>query len=492
MPKATRQPGVLLGLALGFGILGDLLFRAPGLGLNAALWIWGMTGAWIWARRGGPGGLPRGEQLLLGAALLVGFGFLARDAELLHLLDAAALVGLAILLPLAAQGEPRVWSPAGLVRGAGELVARGVAGLIPLALDVRRADAGRTARAARVASALLRGVVITIPVLVVFGGLLAAADPSFERFLARLVRWDLDRVASHAAGTLAGAWLSAGFLSGALPRVAPVPATASRPGAGGLGALEILVPLGSLDLLFAAFIAFQIPYLFGGHAFVLATGGLSLAEYARRGFFELVLASALVLPLLLALGARLAEEGPARLVYRVLAGIQVGLMLAIIGSALHRMLIYQREYGLSTDRFYATAFEVGLAATLLWFAATELRGRSRQFVPGALGAWAAWLVLLHLVNPERVVVEVNVRRAEQGRALDVAYLSRLSADAVPALVAKLDRLEPDARAALRSALVTRWHAEAPAPGASFRRDLRSWNRARARAAAAVGALAWSP
>lgn len=489
MPNATRQSGALLGLALGFGILGDVLFRAQGLGLNAAVWTWGMAGGWAWARGGEGGGPSRAERLLLGGALLVGLGFVGRDAELLHVLDAVALVGLAALLPLAAQGEPRVWTPAGLVRGAGALVARGVAGLIPLALDVRRADAGRTSRSARVAGALLRGVVIAIPMLVVFGGLLAAADPSFERFLARLVRWDLDRVVSHATGTVAAAWLSAGFLSGALPRVAPAPATATRSGPGELGALEILVPLGSLNLLFGAFIVFQIPYLFGGHAFVLATGGLSLAEYARRGFFELVLASALVLPLLLALGARLAAEGPARLMYRVLAGIQVGLMLLIIGSALHRMGIYQREFGLSTDRFYATAFEVGLAITLLWFGATELRGRSRHFVPGALGAWAAWLVLLHLVNPERLVVEVNVRRAEQGRGLDAAYLSRLSADAVPALVAKLDRLEPGARAALRSALVTRWHADAP--GVSFA-DPRSWNLARVRAAAAVGTLAPSP
>ncbi len=89
-----------------------------------------------------------------------------------------------------------------------------------------------------------------------------------------------------------------------------------------------------------------------------------------------------------------------------------------------------------------------------------------------------------------MVVEVNVRRAERGRPLDVAYLSRLSADAAPALAATLARVEPEARATLERALATRWRPDAP--GASFRADPRGWNLARARAAAAVRALSQSP
>ncbi len=395
-PAGAPHPGALLALALAAGVLADILFRADGLGLNAALWTWGMAGVWYWARSREQDRLPFAERLLLGGSALAGLGFLIRDAELLHLLDAAALVAIAALLPLAVRtGEARAaaWNAGSLLQSAMRLVARGLAGLIPLGLAARRSGGASRSRRLEVVAALARGFLIAIPVLLVFGALLAAADPSFERFLARLLRWDLDQVASHVAGTLAAAWLSAGFLLGLLPRFAPSPATGTR--SGELGALEILPPLGLLNLLCAAFIAFQLSYLFGGHAFVLATGGLSLAEYARRGFFELVLASALVLPLLLVLRARLLAEGPAWLVYRGLAGLQIGLILAIMGSALHRMMIYQREYGLSTDRFYATAFEVGLAGTLLWFGATELRGRSERFVPGALGLWAAWLVVLH-------------------------------------------------------------------------------------------------
>src|SRR5207249_11136508 len=68
-----------------------------------------------------------------------------------------------------------------------------------------------------------------------------------------------------------------------------------------LGAVEVGVVLGLLDALFLGFVCVQVRYLFGGAAWVTATGGLTYAEYARRGFFELSWATALALPLLLTL-----------------------------------------------------------------------------------------------------------------------------------------------------------------------------------------------
>ena len=56
-----------------------------------------------------------------------------------------------------------------------------------------------------------------------------------------------------------------------------------------------LVPLTAVNLLFAAFVAVQLTALFGGDAWVLKTAGLTYAEYARQGFFQLVIVSVFVL-----------------------------------------------------------------------------------------------------------------------------------------------------------------------------------------------------
>lgn len=49
-----------------------------------------------------------------------------------------------------------------------------------------------------------------------------------------------------------------------------------------LGAVEIGVILGLINLLFLSFVIVQVPYLFGGMALVQNTPDFKLAEYARR------------------------------------------------------------------------------------------------------------------------------------------------------------------------------------------------------------------
>ena len=49
--------------------------------------------------------------------------------------------------------------------------------------------------------------------------------------------------------------------------------------------------LAALDLLFLLFVALQARWLFGGAGVIEATTGLTVSEYARRGFFELVTAA---------------------------------------------------------------------------------------------------------------------------------------------------------------------------------------------------------
>ena len=90
-----------------------------------------------------------------------------------------------------------------------------------------------------------------------------------------------------------------------------------------LGIIELGVPLGLLNLLFLSFVLVQVRYFFGGAASVALTPGLTYSEYARRGFFELVAVSALVLPLLLLTHWVLVKnDANAERIFRWLAGFQ--------------------------------------------------------------------------------------------------------------------------------------------------------------------------
>lgn len=469
---------------LTLGIAGDWLIRGEGAGLNVALWVAAVVCTWHWVRaRSGtsPEGL---ERNLLIVALMLAGGWLWRENPMLRLLDLAGLALVFALLPLAAAPEAVAFarlSAVRVMRAAVQLARRGAVGWIPTLFAPRPPlPAGQ----ASVLGAVARGSLLAVPCLLVFGSLLGASDRVFGDFLVGLVRVDPEVMASHVVPTLGLAWVAAALVGGADPRegtaVLAAPAMRGR----GLGAIELGMTLGTLDLLFAAFIAFQLPYLFGGAAWVERTAGVTLAEYARRGFFELAAVAALVLPLLLACEAWVeTTTGAARRLYRLLAGTMLGLLLAIIASALHRMVVYQAEFGLTVDRVFATALIGGVAVTCWWFGATVLRGATRRFMPGALVGWGIWLLLLHAVNPERLVVATNLRRAAEGKPLDVSYLASLSPDAAPALVSAWPRLPQAARDQLATAL----HGQVAEVG-----DLRGWNFSRRRAIRAVARLPHLP
>jgi hypothetical protein len=199
------------------------------------------------------------------------------------------------------------------------------------------------------------------------------------------------------------------------------------------------VPLGLLVLLFGAFVTDQVAALFGGAGYVLRTAGLTYAQYARSGFWQLLAVTALTL-VVIAVAARLADRTVAvdRAWLRALLGALACLTLVIVCSALVRMWSYQQAYGFTVLRLVVESAELwlGLVYLLVIAAGTRLGWLPRTVVASGLAA----LLVLALVNPERLIVRENVVRWQHTGTLDLAYLGTLSPDAVPELAALPDRL----------------------------------------------------
>lgn len=242
-----------------------------------------------------------------------------------------------------------------------------------------------------------------------------------------------------------------------------------------LGKVEIGIVLGLINLLFLTFVVIQIPYLFGGMNLVQTTPDFKLAEYARRGFFELVWVALLVLPILLTSHWLLRRDNPVNeKLFRVLAGIQIGLLFVIMISATQRMLLYTGNlgYGLTLERLYPMAFMSWLALVFVWFAATVLRGAREQFAWGAV--WLALFVLgtLHVMNPDDFVVRTNLRLMQEGRSFDAHYNTRLSDDSIPALLESMPLLSDADRCSVKGKMIRRL-ADSPNED-----DVRMWNWSR--------------
>lgn len=482
MTPATRLSLSLLALGLGLGLLADQLMRAMPWGLNLTICTVAFFAAGTWAVRHFRLPVSADTPWLAFSAVLCAVAFVRRDSDALHLLDVGALIGAIALTALAAQGASiRLRGVSAYAIGVCVACAHAWFGGLRLVLgDIPWHEVQAGGRW-RHFGAVAFGLLVSVPLLVVFGGLFVSADAAFASFVSS-VHLDLGNIGSHVFLVAVFAGLSAGTLRGAFLGSARIAALGERLESPGVRFTTTAIALAALDLLFLLFVALQARWLFGGADVIEATTGLTVAEYARRGFFELVTAAALVIPLLLVADwATLRENRQEEQSFRALALLLVLLVGALLVSALQRMLLYVRLFGLTEQRLYTTAFMVLVGGVAAWLAWTVLRGARARFAFGALVQATAVLAGLHIANPDALIARVNVGRHTDAVPLDAAYVAgALSADAVPVLLESLPRLAAPQRAQVARCLLERW-------GTGTRRghDWRSWNWSASRAHALV-------
>ncbi len=472
----------ILGVALTVSLAGDTLLRSTPWGIGFSLWIALGVGAvvlTVWTERREIGPVVAG---FLAVAVLLGACVSLRDSPHLRAWNVmGVLIALGTAL-LAGRGLGLATSPVTrYVSGALSAVLSTLMAPVALGSETTRSGGLDTLR---LSWRILLGTLVTIPLLLLFGALFTAADPVFGHLVKTAFGIDIEKVISHAVVIAVLGWAAAGFVLALLDRRGrPAVPTSFRTPA--LGLVEIGTPMVALTILFATFVGVQARYLFGGETLIRTTVGLSFAEYARRGFFELVTASGLMIPVVVAADLLLYSAG-ARTVrwFCRIVGAQFLFLGLIMVSAGERLRLYYQAYGLTVDRLLAAAVMLWIGVTLGWFAFTLLRGHRDRFALGAIVSGLLVLVAVDAVNPEATVARVNVRRAVAGAELDTGYLARLSSDAIPMLVANVDLLPPDTRTALLTKLAERRARLEP-------RDWRGWNLGYSRAQAALENVAAS-
>ncbi|MFI8276100.1 DUF4153 domain-containing protein [Streptomyces sp. NPDC085929] len=290
-----------------------------------------------------------------------------------------------------------------------------------------------------------KAALVAVVLLVLFGALFASADAAFADLLSGLTP-DVSVGDSPVRFLL---FLLGALLALAAARAAAAPSRWDRirvaPGKA-RSRVEWALPLVVLNLLFAGFNAVQLAVLFGGYDKVLESTGLTYAEYARQGFWQLLWATLLTLAVI-ALALRWAPRAGAgdRGFVRVVLGTLCALTLVVVASALRRMDLYVDAYGLTRLRVSVAAMELWLGLVIVLIMAAGVFGASR--LPRLVaGSAAAAVLVFGLLSPDGMVAEKNVARYQQDGKIDLAYFQSLSADAVPAL----DRLpEPRRSCALR-------------------------------------------
>jgi hypothetical protein len=495
-PRTARRIAIA---ALILGVVGDGLFDRQMPGVNVPIAV---ATALIATTLFRPSGalIDRLDLWIPPVALLAATGVAIRSDPPIVLLD-VGLAGVATLAwAIAASGQAVTRQSARAVAGLGTFAAAwlGIGSVVVVARAGADGSLRAVAGSGRRALPIVRGLVLATPVVLVLAALLASADVVFGRVVTDLLNlpFDLSDLAVRSVVVLAIGWLAAGALSIAAGELPFKPAEARSLGAAaGLrpgwlllpGATEALVVLVAVDVLFGAFVALQVAYLFGGAQTVLGSG-ITFSDYAREGYFQLVAVVALA-GLLLALAEAAARRTRAFFV----AGLGlIGLTAVILASAAVRLGLYQQIYGWTEVRFYVAASIAWLALGGVVLAVLVLRDRMRWLLHGLALAAVAVTLVVTTIGPQAFVTRQNLDRAldpalvppEGHTGLDAGYLVTLGDDAIPEIVEALPRLDPTSRAALLSVLELRRSQLSNEPDSGWP----SWNLAREQAREALARL----
>ncbi len=454
-------PLALLTSALGAAMLFD---AEPGI--NWPIWVTAASLSVLAARLASVKRVEAPLAILLGWATLLSLRFALHTSELnvMVILSDAMLLGLAVITI----GAP-AWR---------QLSAKLLA-VVPVLAPFRvwratvhqAADAPRSVHSPRSRS-LIRGALLSAPLIILLFVLLGNADP--------VIRWGTDRIAAWLPDwsfpprmlfflfllslTLGANAIAARQLEPALPNLPRLRTTSS------VGVTEQRMVLWSAAVVLWLFVLLQLSYLIHPPPAAI-NSGITFAEYARRGFGELSIAATIVGAIILVLEYARPVDASER-DRKILTRLELALLLAlelILLSAFRRVVLYEQAFGFTTARLFAQTYMVVMALALLALAFEVVRGSisvnfARRVAVIALGAFT----VLAFWNHEAWIVGKNIDRGIQTGKFDLAYARRLSGDAIPTLINRRRELESSVAADVEAAVRCE-------PGAKTRRWF-EWNR----------------
>lgn len=316
-------------------------------------------------------------------------------------------------------------------------------------------------------TAILAGIGIAVPILAVMIPLLIWSDAAFEGLMDLLPDFSLREIFGTVffGVILAIILYTQGTALIHYKETAPKAPKTRK----GLASLTVNTVLIAVCLVYGVYLMSQLAYFVGGFSRILPEG-YTLAQYARRGFFEIAWLCAINLGII-ALSLYLSKKASTPKSTRLLCLFIALVTEFLVATASAKMFLYIGSYGL-------TRLRVLTQVVLLFLALTTGLVAVRLFVPKLpymktvilagllLGALVSW------VDVDTFVAKYNVDAYLSGQleTIDVSHLNSLGDGAVPQIY-RLAQEAPDREIEHQAdALLARYWSADP-------EDFRGWNYA---------------
>lgn len=429
--KKKKYQILLYGLAI--GIVFDLFFYDRTLGISYPIFMIIILAAAALAFAGKYGDISKISWIWVLPVLLLSATFAIYSNQVLKILNFIVIPYLAIMTISLVSGTNRAnWAD---IRFLADFYKRIFVPFryihMPFVTFFRTTD-GKGSSSRRVLPRIAIGILVSVPVLAVIIWLLSSADVVFRDLFVNI---PISKIIKHFFVILAVTVYAACFYWAVIkafdskkkPLYEPVSWTRF------LDPVVLLTVLFLLNVVYTVFSVIQFTYLFGGESFMLPSS-YTYAEYARKGFFELVVVAVINFIIILITVLLVKKQNKKiDITGSVLLTLLAGFTFVMLASAFYRMLLYEQAYGFTYLRIFVQVFMV-----LLFF----------LFIANIVFIWnhgmpviktyfiitLAVYIMLNLANVDMIIASNNIHRYRETGQIDMEYIKGLSYDAVPEIV----------------------------------------------------------
>ncbi|WP_415812891.1 DUF4153 domain-containing protein [Mesobacillus thioparans] len=430
-------------VCLALGILAERSFLHGNIGLSYPVFITVFYGVFFWRYRSFTFTNKKLGLLMIVSIWMLSSSFFLHSNMILYILNFLVIPVMVIIqLVLVTYPVQNQWHRWPFVQKLFLTVGAAIAYVYRFLMHVAKFSVrGLEEKKSATLRKVLIGVGISLPLLFVIVNLLVSADQQFGNLLGAFPRWLLGlKIEEEVARTVAVIIYTLAIfgLLQVLRIKQPVPADDPKPtGKVAWDSVISLTVLTLLNIVYLLFVAVQFQYFFGE----TLKAGYTYAEFARRGFFELLFVTMLNLLIITTIVSYVEKSSKfITLFIRSLLSLLVTFSGVMLYSAFLRLLMYEEAYGFTFARVLAHSFMVFLLVVLcyslmrIWMERLSL---VRFYIIAAI----IFYTVINTIQLDQYIVDRNLERYSETGKIDIYYLNSLSYEGVEGLV-ELYKLNP--------------------------------------------------
>ncbi|MBW9151220.1 DUF4153 domain-containing protein [Clostridium estertheticum] len=299
---------------------------------------------------------------------------------------------------------------------------------------VKRSINARNAEKRSMNRNILRGLIISIPLLIVILMLLTSADMVFKNYIINISsvfeNIKVYKIISHLLVVIMVFFIIFSYIwsfkyndeeeADIKKDILWEPVT-------------VLTIIFMINIVYFLFSIVQFTYLYGGSNNFLPLK-FTYSQYARKGFFELFIVTIINFTILLCSMKYIKTYNKVtNIISNVLLTLLVGFTVNMLFSAHFKMSLYEQIYGFTYLRIFVHIFMIMLFVLFI-VALIGIWNRKMKLNKVLIVVVLIMYVLLNFVNVDKIIAGKNIDIYYKTQRIDVIYLETLSYDAIPEIV----------------------------------------------------------